>query len=185
MHTTLNQLREWNACTDGYRNVVKGVGVDFDHDSPILLSDILESNNRSDVFWILRRMDLTDDQNSGLRVLAITLPETVLPLFEERHPGDSRPRDAIEGAKSYLTGDITIEELMGLRRAADAAADAAAAYAAAAYAAAYAADTAAAYAAADAAAAADTAAAYAAADADAEIKTLQFNLLKDYLVKYE
>jgi hypothetical protein len=107
-----------------------------------------------------------------MRLFACDCAEHVLPIFEERRPGDGRPRRAVEVARRYADGEATIQELREARADADAAAYAAAAYAAAAYAAAHAADAAAyaadaAEAAADAAAYTADAAAHAAAEAAA------------------
>jgi hypothetical protein len=103
--------------------------------------------------------------------LAVFAAELVLHVFEDRYPGDDRPRKAIAAAKAYLAGQLAGGGADAYAAAAYAA-DAADAYAAAAAAAdaadaaayAYAAD---AYAAAADAAAADAAAADAAADAAA------------------
>jgi hypothetical protein len=112
--------------------------------------------------WLL----MGDELN---RLLACDLAERVLHIYEAAHPGDMRPRRAIEVARAYVRGEATAEELEEARKGAAAAATAATAYAATA--AAYAATAAAYYAAADAAyyAAAATAAygAYFAAAADA------------------
>jgi hypothetical protein len=98
--------------------------------------------------------------------LAVFAAELVLHVFEDRYPGDDRPRKAIAAAKAYLAGQLAAYAAAyaaaadaAYAAAADAAyaADADAAYAA--YAAAYAADAAADAAAADAAAAAADAAA--------------------------
>jgi len=114
------------------------------------------------------------------REFACDCAERVLPVYDTRYPGDTRPRVAIETARRYARGEATAEELRAAASAASAAyaaassdGAAAAAYAAAAYAAAYAAADAAAYAAAD-------AAAYAAAHAAAEEERLwQADRLRD------
>jgi hypothetical protein len=118
-----------------------------------------------DKYWFFCYNVFSPKEN---KQIAIAAAEAVLPLFEEKYPEDLRPRKAIEAAKGYLEGHISLEELQAARRAAT---DAAYAYAAYAYtAAADAAYAAAAYAVAD----ADAAAAYyadaAAADAAASSK---------------
>ena len=98
------------------------------------------------------------------RLLAADYAERVLPIFEDRVPGDDRPRKAIEAARAFARGEISVDDLHAAYDAAYAAynaAYAANAAAAAAYAAASAA-SAAAY-----AANAAAAAAYAAAARDA------------------
>ena len=161
--------------------------------SAIINSEIL----LKDKYWFVCEKLATKEQNQQI---AIRCAEIVLPIYEAKHPGNKVPREATEAAKLFITGHISIEELLAKQRAAAYAADAAA-YAADAYAAdaaAYAADAAAyaadaadyaadaaaaaadaAAAAADAAAAAAAAYAAAAAAADALIK----QQLHDYLIE--
>jgi hypothetical protein len=69
------------------------------------------------------------------RLFACDCAERVLPIYEERYPGDERPRRAIETTRRFANGDATREELYAAADAAAyAAAYAAAAYASAAYA---------------------------------------------------
>jgi hypothetical protein len=76
------------------------------------------------------------------RLLACDFAEHVLPIYEAAHPGDMRPRLAIEVARRYAIGEATAEDLEAARNgAADAAyTTTAAAYADVAFAAAIAAD---------------------------------------------
>ena len=110
------------------------------------------------MFWLLDALDISDEQEKDLRLLACDYAEEVLHLFEDKYPDDKRPRLAIEAARKYANGEISKDEL---NKAAWAARNAAAAdaWAARNAAAAYAAD------AARNAAAAAYDAAYAAADA--------------------
>ncbi len=112
----------------------------------ITLREILECNiPLKDKFWfVIKKTELDRKQKVSI---AIKVAECVLPIYESKYPENKAPREAIEGAKLYMSGHITLNELLHRRRAAYAAAYAAAA---AAYAAAYAA-AAAAYTAADAA----------------------------------
>jgi hypothetical protein len=54
-------------------------------------------------------------------LFACDCAEHVLHLFEERYPKDKRPREAIQAAREYVDGKITIEELRKAAWAADAA----------------------------------------------------------------
>ena len=148
--TTLNKIRACGPCTSGWRTLLKHVGEDFDPDAEINLLTVLESNGVADMLWTLRATD--QDSKRVASQLAIEFAEQALPIFEKRRQNDERPRKAIQAARDYLDGKISLEELRACRShsAADAAADAAAADAAdaaaaayAAYAAAYAADAAA------------------------------------------
>ncbi len=56
---------------------------------------------------------LTDDDHHLLALWAATCAEHVLPLFEghlfeEGHPADPRPRQAIEAARAWTRGEITM-----------------------------------------------------------------------------
>ena len=136
----------------------------------ITLRSIIESEiSLKDKYWFVCKKLATKEQNQQI---AVRVAEIVLPVYERRYPDDKRPREAIEAAKQFIAGHISLEEL---RRKRDAAA---AAYAAAYAADAYAADAAYAAAYADAADAA-YAAAYAADAADA-IK----QQLLDYLLTF-
>ena len=187
---SIKQAAKHGACGSGLINFIKHYLPDYDFtafengdiygddlvDSIAGLVDVdaprelhtLDNNSVANLIWALRRTSVPGSTVIDIcRKTAIFAAESVLHIFEMKHPDDKRPRKAIEAAKAYLKGDINRDELREARVAAAAAdaaadaaaADAAAADAAAADAAAYAADAAAADDAADAAAAA-----YAAAD---------------------
>ena len=124
----------------------------------VSLTAILDSEIPiKDKYWfVIQKCNLSRLQ---IQQLAINTALVALHIFENKYPGDKRPRLALEAAQSYLDGKISLDGLK--ERRADAADAAAYAADAAAYAAAYAAD-----------AAAD-AAAYAAADAAALLENLK------------
>jgi hypothetical protein len=167
--TTLNRLREAQACADSYARLMKKLGgASFDHDAPINLLTILEHNGVDDCIWSLRATE--QDCDTVARLMAADFAEAVLPLFERECPNNDRPRKAIEAARAFAQGQTSA--------AANAAASAAAS--AAAWAAARAAANAAASAAANAAAsAAASAAAWAAARAS------QAEIIRRYLAAAE
>src|SRR5438105_8452913 len=59
---------------------------------------------------IRRGGSLTDDHHHLLALWAATCAEHVLHLFEEAQPSDSRPRHAIEQARAWTRGEITMSE---------------------------------------------------------------------------
>src|SRR6266700_3799240 len=59
---------------------------------------------------IRRGGSLTDDHHHLLALWAATCAEHVLHLFEEAQPSDSRPRHAIEQARAWARGEITMSE---------------------------------------------------------------------------
>ncbi len=164
--TTLNRIRNCSPCTTGWRKLLDYLGKDFDPDAEINLLTLLDSNDVPDLLWTLRAT--VQDSRRTASQLAIEFAEQALPVFERRYLNDLRPQQAIQAARDYLDGRISVEELQAARLDAYAAAIAAAAdNAAAAAIANAAADNAAAAAAADNAAA--NAAAYVAANAAAYV----------------
>jgi hypothetical protein len=61
-----------------------------------------------DKFWFVCKKLATNEQN---QLIAIGIAEIVLPIFEKKHPNDNRPRKAIQAAKDYLNGNISIGKL--------------------------------------------------------------------------
>jgi hypothetical protein len=51
---------------------------------------------------------LANKDRKALAAWAADCAEHVLPLFEQRHPQDDRPRKAIEAARAYARGEIRV-----------------------------------------------------------------------------
>ena len=156
--TTLQRIRDNSPCEDGYKKLVTHLGgcKSYGMDTPINLLTILDANGVEDTLWCLRAT--AEDSRRTAAKLAIEFAAEALPIFEARYPGDMRVREAIQGARDYMDGKITLTALKE--------AQASASFAS------FSAVNAAAYAAADdadAANAAAAAAAYAARERQAEI----------------
>jgi len=74
------------------------------------------------------RLDKRDHRS--LVLWATDCVEHVLPYFEEKHPKDDRPRDAVEAGRAWARGEIAMSEARAAASAAHRAADQAAARAA-------------------------------------------------------
>jgi immunity protein 5 of polymorphic toxin system len=62
-------------------------------------------------FITLRRGGtLTDDDHHALALWAAACAEHVLNLFESARPADARPRDAIEHARAWARGEVTMSQ---------------------------------------------------------------------------
>lgn len=59
---------------------------------------------------IRRGGTLTDSDHHLLALWAASCAEHVLPLFESARPEDTRPRQAIEGARAWVRGEVTMME---------------------------------------------------------------------------
>ncbi|WP_411734765.1 putative immunity protein [Paeniglutamicibacter sp.] len=53
---------------------------------------------------------LSDEHHRLLACWALECAEHVLPLFEDRHPGDTRPRHAIEVGRGWIRGEVPMRE---------------------------------------------------------------------------
>ncbi len=109
--TTLNQLKEKSACREGYEKLVKHLGgVSYDHDAPINLLSILDSNGVDDMLWSLRAVVHPDVERIA-RYIACDCADLSLATYEKYAPTDNRPRLAVEAARKFADGVTTPEEL--------------------------------------------------------------------------
>ena len=110
----LLQLREWDACADGYEFSVRS--------GATTLAELWDKLERPDwMLWLADKKGLKLDEK-GLRLFACECAEEVLLIYEREYPKDSRPRKAIETARRYANGEATLEELDAAKDAAWAAA---------------------------------------------------------------
>ena len=135
--TTLALLKEKGACTDGYRKLLKSLPAKWADDKPINLLRVLKSNGVQDMCWCFRA---TVEDSTIPRVLIVAdFAQSVLKYFTAKYPNDDRPAKAIQAARDFAAGKISLQDC---KNAADAAYDAAYAAYHAAYDAAYHADAA-------------------------------------------
>ena len=141
MYTTLNEIKKHDPCTESWEKGMKWLGKTKADNRKLSFKRILKAVGIVDAVWCLRVLPYED-----CCLFMADVAESVLHIFEKRHPDDDRPRKAIQAVRDYKAKGISSEELAEARHAAyaayaayAAAADAAAADAAAADAAAYAA----------------------------------------------
>jgi hypothetical protein len=67
-------------------------------------------------------LTLSEDDRRVLATWAADCAERTLPLFEAQAPGDTRPRDAIDGVRAFARGDMRIGRVRALSAQAHAAA---------------------------------------------------------------
>jgi Imm-5 like putative immunity protein len=56
-------------------------------------------------------LTLSDEDRRVLVVWAADWAEPTLPLFEAQAPGDTRPRDAIDGVRAFARGEMRIGQV--------------------------------------------------------------------------
>jgi hypothetical protein len=147
--TTLNEIRKFNPCKEGWTKLLKFLDKTEADDEPLLMSTILESNGLLDAIWCLRVFH--GDHRQAVIDFVCDCAESVLPIWEDWakvHALEKleAPRRAIDAARNGSRADAACAAAYAAADVAYAAADVAAdvAYAAAdvAYAAARAADAA-------------------------------------------
>ena len=111
--TTFKELHGWGACRPGYRKLAKGLGGirTYGRTTPVKLSQVLDICGIEDCFWVLDRATLDKSYAPEIRLLICDYAELILPIFEDKYPGDSRPRAAIETARRFANGEATTTEI--------------------------------------------------------------------------
>ena len=125
METNLKTIVKFKPCTDGMTKLMNSLGhlcADYNwrnvynslsreqQTKDIDFKFILKSNGVKDTFWALCT------QPKKIRMLIyVDIVESVLHIYEKRHPGDMRMRDCIQGIRDYCDGKITKAELNTLK----------------------------------------------------------------------
>ena len=130
IRTTLRKLRKYEACENRYDHLVAALGDEYDDDTPLSVSRILDTNGVSDALWALRACDMSQGDKNAVYLLACDYAEHVLHIFEDKYPDNPYPRAAIEARRAWVRREISDEELKCAADAAYSYADSAAAYAA-------------------------------------------------------
>ena len=98
MKITEQWLKKHNACSDG----IKAFCNQKETDSIKILKLLIKSNNKEKLQWanwLITKLFRNKKQKISYAIFAAKL---VLNLFEEKYPGDLRPRKAIEAAEKWL-----------------------------------------------------------------------------------
>lgn len=67
---------------------------------------ILPKERDPRLITVRRGGTLTDEDHRLLADWALRCADHVLPLFEDRQPGDSRPRDALQVGRAWIRGEV-------------------------------------------------------------------------------
>ena len=79
--TTLNEIRQFNPCKEGWTKLLKFLDKTEADDEPILMSTILKSNGLLDAIWCLRVF--YKNYKQSVIDFACDCAESVLPIWEE------------------------------------------------------------------------------------------------------
>lgn len=85
----------------------------FMKEEEITLESIFKSEISSiDKLWFYYKIASDKEQN---KKIALDVAEIVLPIYENKHQDDLRPRKAIEAAKQFLLNNVSLRELFEKR----------------------------------------------------------------------
>ena len=103
MKTTLNKIREYQPCTDGWQKLLTYLGKTKADDEPLEITTILDSNGLDDALWCLRAVEGHDKE---IRLFAVWCARQVQHVMT-----DQRSLDALDVAERYANGEATEAEL--------------------------------------------------------------------------
>ena len=106
LNTTLNEIKKHRPCIEGWRKLLHHLGKTEADDESLNIMTILEANGIEDAVWCLRAFKYRD-----YCLFNADVAESVLSIFEAKHPKDARPRNAIKTIRDYKAGKITKKEL--------------------------------------------------------------------------
>ena len=116
IYTTLNKIRAYSPCEDGWRQLLKHLGKTEADDEPLQLLTVLDSNGLHDCLWCLRSVPEYDKE---WRLFAVWCARKVQHLMT-----DPRSVAALDVAERFANGKATVKELAAARAAARATAQA-------------------------------------------------------------
>ena len=102
-YTTLNKIRGFDPCQDGWKKLLRNLGKTEPDDDPISLMAIFESNGLDDAVWCLRSVDGIE---KDARLFAVWCCRQMQSLLT-----DDRSTNAIDVAERFANGQSTDEEL--------------------------------------------------------------------------
>src|SRR5690554_1774990 len=106
MNTTLNEIKIYNPCIEGWKKLLDSLNKTSADDEPLSFAHILKSNGIKDAVWSLRVLPLKDQA-----LFRADVAESVLHLFESKYPSDTRPRKCIEVLRLFARGEISDRDL--------------------------------------------------------------------------
>ena len=102
LYTTLKLCKENNACSTGYRDLIKSLPKDCSATEPIPLTHVIKSNGYEDAIWALRA--ITEPCRDFITNYAVWCAEQVLEIYEKKHPNDKRVRESLKVLKNIKRG---------------------------------------------------------------------------------
>ena len=110
LHTTLNQIRSHNPCSNGWGKLLQHLGKTKQDDEPLSFATILESNGFDDTLWCLRTVAGYDRE---IRLYAVWCARQV-----EHLDPSGVSKNINDVSERYANGEAMEAELVAARKAA-------------------------------------------------------------------
>jgi hypothetical protein len=107
MRTTLNQIRTYGPCRDGWEKLLRRLGKTAADDEPLWIDTILDYNGLDDALWCLRAAEGCDRE---IRLYAVWCARRVQHLMT-----DPRSVAALDVAERHARGEASDKELNAAR----------------------------------------------------------------------
>ena len=104
MITTLNKIRTYQPCENGWKTLLTNLGKTKGDDEPLSIATILDSNGLDDAIWCLRAVEGGDRE---IRLFAVWCARQVQHLMT-----DSRSLAALDVAERYANKEASDAELI-------------------------------------------------------------------------
>ena len=118
LHTTLNLLKEKEACLSGYKKVLEFVGKDFDKDKEIPLTDILKSNDLEDTLWVIDNRATIEDSYKFQIKFGTWCARQVLQYWKSEYQEDETIENCLDIRDRFVNDDSTFDEMSSARESA-------------------------------------------------------------------
>ena len=103
MKTTLNKIREYSPCADGWQKLLAYLGKTKADDEPLSIATIIDSNGIDDAIWCLRAVE---GHAKEIRLFAVWCARQIQHLLT-----DQSSFEALDVAEKYALGQATKEGL--------------------------------------------------------------------------
>jgi hypothetical protein len=107
MRTTLNQIRTYGPCRDGWEKLLRRLGKTAADDEPLWIDTILDYNGLDDALWCLRAVEGCDKE---IRLYAVWCARRVQHLMT-----DPRSVAALDVAERHARNEASDKELKAAR----------------------------------------------------------------------
>lgn len=106
IYTTLNEIRSYRPCKDGWEKLLAHLGKTKADDEPLAMITVLDSNGLRDALWTLRV--LGPEHHKLIVSLACDFAERVLKYIPT---GETRPAECIKITRLWLEDKATLVEV--------------------------------------------------------------------------